>query len=387
MVTRNQIGFLDESGDAGRDFTKPNVSSHFIVGCVLVSETRVESIQKQIEDIARQYFSGGEIKSSNIGKNDERRLKILKEMVEIDFQLFAVVVDKRALKGEGFKYKESFHKYLNNLAYQELYRVFPRIKLYADEHGGKEFMEGYVKYVKVKNLATDPVGYSDFAFEASTTSRLIQLADFMAGTLGRCYDANTPSPHATHFLAILSNHKKLFPFVEFPRRQVRFANLSDTTGQDPLDNVIEEVSLRLAGQFLENAKNNDDEFIREQVASLEFMMFNALYGETTRYISTTEFLSNLARYPNMQIQNKQFGRNVIGRLKDGNVLIASNTKGYKLILNRSDLNSTVKYIEHFVGPMLRRLKITRDRVRLATMNQLDPLDSPEFQYLKKFYDS
>src|SRR5690625_5867465 len=65
-------------------------------------------------------------------------------------------------------------------------RVFLSIndlRVIADEHGSREFMEGFREYVRrqhIPNLFYD----ADVWFENSQVQPLIQLADFLAGTVG-----------------------------------------------------------------------------------------------------------------------------------------------------------------------------------------------------------
>ena len=69
----------------------------------------------------------------------------------MNFSVYAVVIDKRKLYGEGFKYKKSFYKYLNGILYKELYLTFPQLDLIVDEHGGNDFMRSFKKYVGKKS--------------------------------------------------------------------------------------------------------------------------------------------------------------------------------------------------------------------------------------------
>ena len=55
-----------------------------------------------------------EIKSSLVKRKQiERRCSILKKLMEIDFTVFSLVIDKRALNSKGFQYHSSFFKFCN----------------------------------------------------------------------------------------------------------------------------------------------------------------------------------------------------------------------------------------------------------------------------------
>ena len=391
MSSQPKHCYLDEFGSFGFDFAKSDGSTHFIVGGAVVAENKVERLSAQLEEVARDHFSGSAIKSKNVAGDDKRRLKILDELLLLDFHIYCFVVDKREIaEGPLRKYKPSFIKYLNSLAYDELYLSFPRLSLFADVIGSKDFMKGFVKYVEKKYLRQDLFGNSDFGFRGSRPNRLTQLADFVVGTIARCYDVSKLSPRADEIMSALVRSGKLLPIAEWPKRAKHYFQQQAIPGfgvpGGDVDEMIEQQSIRTAQRFFDEAKGSDDEFIREQVASLKYMMFTAMYKNPSRYVGTDEFIKNLKLYPDTMAEKKPFGRCVIGKLRDSGVLISSNGRGYKLVVNQCDLEQFVKYYEHFIGPMLKRLGKCRDKVRLATQNELDILNSERYQYLKAFFE-
>lgn len=179
----NKVCYFDESGNSGLDFSKSGNSSHFILGGVIVKDSDCASLQVLREKISAKYFSGNEIKSSNVGKDDERRLRILSELLEGDYLIHSMVFNKKLIFGNGLKYKKSFYKYLNKLAYRGLYTAFPDIKIVADQHGSKEFMKGFSTYIEKNYKSQDLFNKTDFIFEDSKHNSLIQIADFIIGTI------------------------------------------------------------------------------------------------------------------------------------------------------------------------------------------------------------
>lgn len=129
------IAFADEFGNNSFDFDKQG--SHFIIASIIINEDDINEIYVQLEAIRKKFFQSGEIKSSKVKDNHKRRILILRELNKVNFSVYAVIIDKRKLFGEGFKYKQSFHKYLNGILYKELYRTFPQLELKVDEHGGE----------------------------------------------------------------------------------------------------------------------------------------------------------------------------------------------------------------------------------------------------------
>ena len=106
----NIVAFADEYGNNSFDFDSQG--SHFIVASAIISKDKLKESEEMLEKIRVKHFQTGEIKSKKVAGNDGRRIKILNEICQIDFSIYAVIVDKRRLEGEGFKYKPSFYKFL-----------------------------------------------------------------------------------------------------------------------------------------------------------------------------------------------------------------------------------------------------------------------------------
>ena len=62
------FAFTDESGAFGWQLDNANVSTHFIIGAVIVRESVLDEVRMQVEEIRRKHFQIGEMKSSSIGK-------------------------------------------------------------------------------------------------------------------------------------------------------------------------------------------------------------------------------------------------------------------------------------------------------------------------------
>ncbi|HBA04667.1 MAG TPA: DUF3800 domain-containing protein, partial [Clostridium sp.] len=128
--------FTDEAGNNGFDFSKDDISTHFIVTAIMVEEDKIKEIENEVEEVRKKFFQTGEMKSSLVGKNHERRIKVLKQLSKINFKIFSVVVDKRDIKGfRGLQYKKSFYKFINNVVHKELRSAFPVLTICADEIG------------------------------------------------------------------------------------------------------------------------------------------------------------------------------------------------------------------------------------------------------------
>jgi len=207
----NTYAFADESGNNSFDFKSQG--THFVVAAIIVAEHNLKFLEHEIERIRKYYFQTGEMKSSTIANNHQKRIKILNEVSQLPFITYAVVVNKQELWGEGFKYKKSFYKYLNGLVYKELYYTYPKLILMVDEHGGNDYMKSFKSYVQNNHMVNLFSG-SEFEIVNSTNNILIQLADFMAGTIARCYDVTKISDFSNRFKEIIK--PKIGCINEFP---------------------------------------------------------------------------------------------------------------------------------------------------------------------------
>ena len=124
--------FTDEYGAFGWKLDNPTVSTHFIITAVIVKESDVSEYEEKAEAIRSKYFQTGEIKSQKVGANHERRLRILRDVLQLPASFFAVCIDKKACQEnmtlKGLYFKESYYKFMNNIVHRELRRAFLQIR-------------------------------------------------------------------------------------------------------------------------------------------------------------------------------------------------------------------------------------------------------------------
>lgn len=380
---KNIIAFADESGNNSFEFSTQG--THFIVASVILKKERLEATEALVEDIRKRYFQTGEIKSSKVGDNYSRRLKILQELMTADFSVYAVVVNKRQLVGEGFKYKPSFYKFLNGLVYKELFKTFPELDLVVDEHGSNDFMRQFKEYVE-RTHKPNLFSGSDFQFSGSATSVLIQLADFIAGTLGRCFDEMRKAPDSEQFLNILK--PKITSLNFFPYESQHY--LADAK----LDNnnfheTVAQAGVTSAMHFVESKKViTQDDADQVNCVKLILLYFNT-YG-TKIYITTKQIIQHLQVGREEPLSEHQFRTKVIGQIRDAGVLVVSSSsgthKGYKLPASLNDLYRFVNHGNSVIMPMLHRIKVIRDKVKLATLNEVDILAKEDFAGLRELLE-
>lgn len=367
--------FADEFGNNSFEFESQG--SHFIVASVLINKKHINDAYEKLERIRRRHFQTGEIKSQKVGKNHRRRIRILEELGEVNFSIYSVIVDKRKLFGQGFKYKKSFYKYLNGIVYKELYRTFPELRLNVDEHGGNDFMRSFKKYVQ-KNHIRNLFSGSEFFITKSENELGVQLADFIAGTLGYIFDENKRSDKSQTFFDLIE--PKLISLNHFPK-EYKFEEFDETDVYNEYDRTIASFCLNRVFDYLDTTKaRKEDEIVKINFLKLLLLYHNAVHHK--KFTTAKEFLRHLNQNRVRPLSEEYFKRKIIGGLRDKGIILVGGRKGYKIPTSTNELKKFVLHGNRIILPMLRRIEECRDAILLATNNGYDVLNEPEFKQLK-----
>ncbi|KAF5038604.1 hypothetical protein DSECCO2_552550 [anaerobic digester metagenome] len=377
VITQPITAFADEFGNNSFDFQTQG--SHFIIATVITKTENLETLKSQVSEIRLKHkFQTGELKSSKVATDHSRRKRILEDIARLDISIYAVIIDKTKLFGEGFNFKKSFYKFANNLLYKELYRTFPTLDLYVDEHGGNEFLKEFKKYVE-KNHSRNLFSGADFNILNSKQNELIQLADFVAGSLGYIFDHLKKSEYSSDFQSILS--PRISSMTYFPPPKWTYEEFQKSNIDESFDSRIAEVCITRIQDFLDKETGSDQQKI-DQINLLKLLLWIQRVYPKNRYTTTTEILLHLNQNRPTKIQDEYFRSRVVGNLRDRGVLIASCRQGYKIPTTAKDLDNFVNHGKRIILPMLNRIKEARDIIKLATMNELDLLERPEYHELK-----
>lgn len=376
-----QFAFIDEYGNYGFDFSKSDVSRYFIIIAILVKEENLVTLEEELEGIRKFYFQTGEIKSSKVRINSKRRELIINKIKGLPFNLYGYIIDKKEIyDNSSLKHKKIFFKHLNNLLYKDLIKAFQSIEIYADEHGTKEFMDEFKKYILKKNqpnLFEEP--YIDF--KNSKSNVCLQLADFIAGTVGMEYENKTiTSGESISFLYPLKN--KIININIWPPK---FTNLtydySTLKQNQEFNEIITKQAINSIVKYIEDHEEIEEEIEGIRVQFLKILLTN-FFLEPYSYILTNEILEILNRSDSKRINQQQFRNNVVAKIRDSGVIIASSTKGYKIPVTEKDLLDYANVTNTQIIPMIDRIARCRSLILLATNNELDILEREEFTKLK-----
>lgn len=79
-----RTAYIDECGSFGFDFTSDGASKFYILCAVVVENKKLHSLHSQINEIKNKNgFANTEMKSSKIGNDNNRRTRIISQLLPI----------------------------------------------------------------------------------------------------------------------------------------------------------------------------------------------------------------------------------------------------------------------------------------------------------------
>lgn len=374
------LAHIDEFGTNSIEIEKEGVSSHFLICATLIEEKNLIEGQKIIEQVRDTYFQGSEIKSSNVKRKDHvRRLSILNSLNKIDFTIYLIIVDKSEIKSEGLSIKQSFYKYFNKLLVTDLNRLNKKIIFIADQVGSKEFQDSFIQYIENEVTQYDLFNEGKlFEFSNSKDNNLVQLTDFIVGSLAKCFDKKVYTEASIDYLNLL---KEKLNVRFWPNKSSNY--LRQEQESKDFDPKIAELSLTLAQDYIEKNEGKNEIEIKVQLHLLKYLML--IQKISPFYFIQTYELKDKVKYElGIELSTRLFRKNVIGHLRDNDVIIvSSNSGGYKLPVNKSDLIEFVNRYNSILQPMISRMKKCRDSILLGSQRTIDILEYPEYESLKE----
>ncbi len=359
-----------------------DVSKYFIVCAVVIDDVQFDSLVQGVEAIREKYFQIGEIKSSSVRDRDghARRIKILDSILELDFKFYAVAIEKDSLSRDGgLQYKKSFLKFINGLLYKQLFENFPSILVFADEHGGDEFKLSIRKYIE-NNHKPDLFWESELNLVSSKDNVLVQLADFLVGTLAKVYEGKSNPALLESYRSLLKS--KALDVKEWPTKYQAYFEPDKTTKE--YDRFIHSHALYKAEIYIEKYREYNDEETRIQVCVLSHLVFNSRLSSDDGYIATKGLLEHLQNCGFRGVSEYAIRSQIVSKLRDKDVIIASCHQGYKIPSSYSDLYDFVERVNSLVLPLLERFNKARNSYLVASKGDIDLLKGPKYPELVEF---
>ena len=383
-----KYAYIDEYGAFGFKFEDPGCTSSMILTAVLLDAKDVPEMETSAEKISKKYFGNGEMKSKSIGKNHRRRTDVMNDIIKLPFKAYVFVIDKTKIYDHcGPRFKPTFYKFFNSKIYQELYTNFKDITIVADNVGGSEFIQEFSSYVK-KKVVSQLSLFDDHNFMMSDSKEdyVIQIADIISGSLAYTFDAKKKlKAEGNDYFKLLQENDKIVGVGQFPYSYDTYTVESQPADEN-FDPEIASTCYRRALSFIQRNEHNMDDDVKMQVITLKYLLFRFTDNKQRKYISTKELKSNLASRGFSMLDNQRFRLKVICKLRDADVIISSNSQGYKIPATKAELFDYVNWEQSIIVPIIGRLKKCRNLVYEGTEGRFDLFEKDEYEMLRKLME-
>ncbi|MEH7095551.1 DUF3800 domain-containing protein [Neobacillus vireti] len=380
-----QYAFIDELGDDQFDFEKGRGSTYFIIASILLKESNKASLERELEQISQKYFQTGVMDPNIIDQDPTQTMQLINDLKDLPFSIYAYVIDKRKIREDhAILYRVPFLKYLNRQIYDDLNRTFEQLDFAAEEQESKLFIRSFNHYMKTRSIP-DLFNYSTFGFNQTRSENIPQLANLITRILATGYERTIYSDHYRSFSKIFKS--KIAAVNLLPQDYKNFLfDYPSEHHHSKSDEIIIKQAVNLTYKYIEKYRKSEDEDERLRLDFLKFLLFN-LKENPDEYVYTEEILDNLNAIRDVKLNPHNFRSNIVSKLRDSGLLIASSNKGYKLPVCLNDLYDFVNLSSLTIHPMIQRIGKCRDQILLATNNEIDILEQKEYDYLKKIIDT
>lgn len=380
----SRVAFIDECGNFGFEFENSVASGgpslYYIICAVVVKAEDINALEAETEKIrSKNGFQSGEMKSSLIGNNHKRRIKILTELLGLDFSLVILIADKQKFYCESplTNYKESFVKYLHQKLYEEMYAAYPKLKIVEDEYGASEFQSSYRDYVRANRPQLNLLNEYDFDYVDSMHSPIVQIADVVAGSIMH-HLINDDAPDVLRIF-----QSRIRGVVNFPSTYPSY--LAGIEAEKAFDENIYSLAEHRATQYIDSNKDAIDEDARMCVLFLKHLLWVVRNISLDKYISSGEIIRVLSDLSNSRVRRDYLYRKIVAPLRDAGVIIASCSHGYKIPTCIEDIYLYINQTTGVVGPMLSRVEKCRQLILAQTDGSLDVLNDPALKKYKRYF--
>lgn len=381
---QNRRVFIDESGDENLNISS-GASRFYVLAAVLVDEARAEDFLNGAEALRKYYFQSGEIKSSKIGGNHERRRKILAYARESlpQFSVVAYRVRKEAISPEsGLKFPASFIKYFAN----DFFKYLPAsgiADVKFDEKGRQKFKVDFVRYLISKFPGEDLFPKKKLEVVDSRSCVGVQLADLYAGSIAKLSEDLDP-----HWQKLLYG-ELVQTCCTWDNPKTKLWGTGGFVAEEKHDLVVRSEALERAVRYVEQASDgSEDSLLR--VEFLKALIEHSMSSDD-EFMLAKELESRLNQFADKPMTGQALRNRVVGPLRDYGVLISSRSArphpGYKLPRAVRDVEEYVELAATQVIPSLRRVKSAAQSVFTATNGEVDLLSQDQFLCMRDLTQS
>ncbi|MGE0811720.1 MAG: DUF3800 domain-containing protein [Vicinamibacterales bacterium] len=177
------IVYIDESGNP--DTGDRNPTSFVVAAVVIESRQELASLDQRFRNAFATIRrpESHELKTS--GLSVAKHARVLRELSLLDYQWAAACFDKQRLNSPGFADPKTLYRYAMQFLVGDLLTLAWQADLVIDQHSTVEFQRQLADYLRRQNSGLPVNSLNDVSFSDSSKSRLIQLADLVAGAVRR----------------------------------------------------------------------------------------------------------------------------------------------------------------------------------------------------------
>ncbi len=368
--------FCDEFGTSTLKKNDNKNITKFVYCSIVIKESQIDKARQIRDEISNKFLFGQKIKSSSKRlANNNIRIQCLEYLYSnLKFINHFLIVDKEKLDQDkgGLRFKETFYKYFQKILIGELMHSFSEFEIYfhhtISENYGNEVRDYLERQIK-NNI------FERYHFSDDYTEPLIQFADLLAGSIGKCFNNDYQ----------IELNYQIFNLIKPSIYSLRFFPEEQKVDSKPIfseSTVDEEISKIVRTDALEEYHNNKDEIIK---TILEQLLFYQKVAPII-YLQTYEIINYLKHYYNKDISTETL-RLLIRDLRfNGIIIVSANSKsGYKLAVNKADIYHYFNHYSKYILPMLKKVQIANDIFLQKTVGDFNPIK--DFEELVKLIDA
>ena len=375
-----RLAYIDETGSFGFDFSTEGASKYYILTAIVVEIDKLKKLHTDFEEIKKTNgLAKTELKSSKVPEG--RRERIMLQLMPLEFNIVLFIADKQKFYKDSplTKYKPVFIKNMDNRIYAMLYGAYPKLRIMMDKVGWSEFQDSFKKYVEDRRGQTNLFNQYDFEFVDSKDEILIQMADFIGGSIMKQICGKS----SKNYLEMLKG--KITAIQRFPSEYAPY--WGNVNSEDyKYDKAIYALAVKKARDYIEANKNDESDVKKVQVAVLRYLLFYVSCVNFTQYVYSDELIRNAQNFVDRKVTRDFLFRQVIAPLRDSGVILASCVHGYKIPISVEDINTYLNQTTSIVGPMMQRMGKCRQLIKEGTSNDVDVFNDPAFLKYKRYFD-
>lgn len=368
--------FGDEFGTSALSQNDVKNITHFVYAAIVVKESKIKDALEVRDYISENFLKGEVIKSNSRAlKKIDTRIKALDYLTKnLNFIVYAFVIDKEKLSKDegGLRFKEVFYKYFQRIFLSQVNNNFNDFEIHMDNLINEKYQ------IELKNYLNQ--NYQNNFFEKYNISDdkeqpLIQLADLIAGSLGRIFNNDFKTERNEEIVNLL------FPIIPkivfFPPKE---DNISTKENKDlKIDKEVFNIVRNDAEKILDNEIDNVIQCL------LDMLLWNQRILPNN-FIQTYEIVNNIKLNTGKETSIESL-RLIIRDLRYKGVIIvsSSNKSGYKLAVNKTDVSIYFTHYLNYVIPMLKKVEIANNIFMNKTVGDYIPLN--EMNELKNLVNS